>query len=561
MSDGSVILFTTEKPSFYLLNEIYDSVKNPTGTIIPRPNSLVLDPINNGLLRRVTSVDPNTLNSSYGPVYTSLLTPPPEDLEEDNEGISIIDYGNSRFYLFYDKAESPTKLNIDKKVIILGDDAAAFEIARYDAATQKYHPISLYFDTNGVYTGTKIPLNTITTASNAKIPTNCHTSHNIQDDDVYHMFIYDYAGTQCGSIKLYAKQAIINNAYEDELLIYDFIAEATQMDDNGFYLFPDQDPASLVITPRVVLSNGTTRAIGIDNAICHLYGFEGFTAAYPGQTVELIIKYFLHPNQQAVTKKLITSGNSRFLVNQVTVTVKDPGTNEYSVKIVVVPVYLASVSKYTLVFFMYTLGDNNVRNITPLVNVSAFDGRLMGIDQSITMTLRIRDVFPEAETDFIYQQPVILKLAPYDYYDCYVIRDSVGDTYGVYGVDSPILARPVLYYDSSIEKYFIPTSKFSNKNTFLEAFYYKSRPLYDSQWLNSPVNPTHFTIRNAINGMLMISAPISIESYGQNFSLINVENQNQLLGSNCLVEFLRYENNQYTVLFGAPVDVHSGTFI
>lgn len=558
------ILFSSDKITLYLLSDIYDSSTNPNGTIIPRPGSLVIDIVNGGHLKRVISVDATTHNSTLGPVYTALLTPAPEDLEDtDSNIVSIIDYGNSRFYLFYDKAENPTKLNIDKKVIILGDDAAFYEINRYDAALQKYVPVSLYYDTDGNYNGTKVPLVTINAGiNNAKVPTNCHTSFNIEDEDIYFMFIYDYAGTQCGSIKLFGRRALINNALDDNLLIEDMLVEATQQDNDGFYLFPDQDPASLVISPRLVYNNGTSKTIAIDNNICHLYGLEGFTAAYPGQTVDLLVKYFLAATQQCVSSALNVSGDSRFLVKQVKLTVKDPGTNEYSIKVLTVPVYISSVSRWTLMFFLYVIGDNTVRNITPFVNISpAFDGRLMGIDQTLQLTLKIRDIFPDAASDYIYQQPVIIKLAPFDYYERYIIRDTVGDTYGVYGVDSPILARPVIYYDSTIEKYFVPTSKFPNKDNFVEAFYYKIRPLYNSNWLSEPVNPTHFTIRNATNGMLLLSAPIDIDSYGTSFSLINVNNPNQLLNTNCIVEFLRYEQNQYTVLFGAPVDVHSGTFV
>lgn len=560
---SETILFTTDKPDFYLLDQVFDSVTNPTGTIIPRPNSLVLDPVNNGLLQRVLSVDPVTNNSKLGPVFTSLLAPTPEDIDDtDTSAISIIDYGNSRFYLFYDKAENPTKLNVDKKVIILGDDAVSFEITQYDVSLQRYIPVSLYYDTDGVYRGTKVPLIPVTSANNAKVPTNCHTSKDIVDDEIYFMFIYDYAGTQCGSIKLFGKKALINNAYEDTLLITDFILEATQTDSEGFYLFPDQDPGSLLITPKVVYNDGSTRIIGIDNTICHLYGLEGFTAAYPGQGVDVLVKYFLESTQQAIGDKLFTAGTSRFLMKQVPLRVKDPGTNEYSMKILVVPTYIASMSKWVLMFYLYVINDNSVRNITAYVTVSSnFDGRMMGVDQELTLTLRIRDVFPQAASDYIYQQPLVIRLAPYDFYERYIIRDSVGDSYGIYGVDSPILPRPVLHFDTTAQQYFIPTTRFINAQMVLEAFYYKSRPLYDSSWLTAPVVPSHFTIRSATTGMLLLSAPIPLDGFQQAFSLVNVEQQNQLLGTNCIVEFLKLENGIFKVIWGSSVDVHEGTLI
>lgn len=554
------ILFTSEIPSFYLIEQIYDPLTNVNGSIIPRPGSIVLDQANNGLLQRVISVDENTLKVTYGPVQTALLAPTPilPDTEDGNV-VSIIDYGNSRFYLYYDKAENPTKLNVDKKVIILGNDAELFEIVKYDQVTQQYIPISLYYDTDGVYRGTKIPLVEVPTTNLAKVPTNCHTSLNINDEEVYYMFIYDYAGTQCGSVKLYAKKALINNVLEDDLLITAFQVTSSQMDNGEFYLYPDQDPDSLVITPKVLYNNGTDRIIPIDNMICHLYGLEGFTAAYPGQRVDLMVKYFLAPTQQATGDDLVVVDDTRALVKEIPLVVKDPGTNDYVFKLLAVPRYLPTQYRYVLMFYMYSLNDNTVRNVTPYVTVNpTFDGLYMGLDQVLTLSLRVRDIFPDAVTDYVYQQPLIIKVSPYAYYERYIFRDSYGDTYGVYGVDSPILSRPVMYYDSNIEKYFIPTSKFGTAALMLEAFYYKARPIYDNSWLTEPVVPTHFTIRDAVTGSLLLSAPIPVESYEQTFALVGVDLPNHLVGLNCIVEFLRYQNNQYITLYGAPVDVYEG---
>jgi len=556
------ILFTTDRPALYDLSEIYNSITNPNGTIIPRPDSLVLDPVNNGLLQRVVSVDSVTHNSILGPVYTSLLAPATPDLNKtDTSIVSIIDYGNSRFYLLYDEAETPTKLNIDKKVVILGDDAVDYDITKWNDLTKTYVPISLYYDTDGTYRGTKSPLTPVAAASNVKIPTNCNTTFSLKDDEIYFLNVYDYSGSQCGSFKLFAKRGIINNDLSDNLLIEDFTLESTQMDNDGFYLFPEQDPSTLVITPRAIYNDGSSRMVVIDESICYLYGLEGFQASYPGQSVDLLVKYFLAPTQQAVGPTVHSSGSSKYLTKIVKLNVKDPGTNEYSVKIMTVPTYLPTTNRWTLSFFLYTLGDNVVRNITPDVTVTpVFDGLRMGIQQSLVLSLHIRDIFPEAASDFVYTQPLLIKVAPYAYYERYVISDTVGDTYGVYGVDSPILPRPILHYDSVAGVYFIPTSIFSNEALVLEAFYYKTRPLYDTSWLSAPVTPTHFTIRNAVNGIVLLSAPIPLSGYQQGFAITNVTQQNQLLGTNCIVEFLAFANGVYTVLYGAPVDVVSGTY-
>ena len=553
------ILFTTDKPDFYLIEQVYHPTANPTGSVIPRPGSLVLDMANNGLLLRVMSVDASTFTPTYGPVHTALLQPTPIDPDPNDDNVtSIIDYGNARFYLFYDTAETPTKLNVDKKLVILGGDANLFEIMKYDITTQTYVPVSLYFD-NGVYLGTKIPLVTVNADTRVKVPSNCHTSMAIHDDDVFYIFIYDYAGTQCGSVKLYAKRAVVNNTAEDALLIEDFIITATQLDNEELYLYPDQDPASLVIAPRILYNDGTGRVVPIDNALCHLYGLEGFIASYPGQEVELLVKYFLDPTQQAVGETLHVSGNTRYLARGIKLRVKDPGTGEYNLKISVVPRYITSTNRYILMCFLYNSEDNTVRDITSKVTVTPpFGGLMMGVDQAIRLEFPIREVFPDASSNFTYQQPAIVRVNPYSWYERYITRDTLGDTYGVYGVDSPVLGRPVLYYDETLEQYYIPTSKFANKNTMLEAFYYKARPLYSSAWLSEPPPPTHFGLRSAATGIVLTSAPIDVNSYTQKFSLVNVAQANELVGKNCIIEWMRLEQGGYKVLYGAPVDVYLG---
>lgn len=560
----SVILFTSEQPGVYLKNQIYDPVTNPSGNIIPQPGSLVIDISNNSLLQHVVSVDAITLVVAYGPVYTSLIapaTPPPES--SDPNITSLIDYGNTRFYLFYDKSENPTKLNVDKKTIIIGDDAKVFEICRYDTTLNQYIPISLYYNSDGIYQGTKIPLIEIDSNNNKiKIPTNCQTTFDINDNEIYFLNIYDYAGTQCGSLKLFAKQALINNSAGDDVIITDFILTATQMADDKFYLYPEQDPSTLMIDATAIYSDGQRRNVAIDNMICHLYGLEGFMASYPGQETELLVKYFLEPTQQAMGDALVVSGNTRCLARSMTLIVKDPGNNDYNVKILVVPRYLSSTYTWTLMFYLYNLNDTTVRNVTALVNVSpAFDGKLMGVDQNLILSLNIKSVFPDAATDFIYQQPIIIKVNPYSYFEKYTFRDSIGDTYGIYGVDSPIVPRPVLYYDETLSKYFIPTNKFNTSDVMLESFYFKTRPLYDNSSLTTPSTPTHFTIRDAVSGIILLTAPIAISNFYQAFSLINVSMPNQLVGLNCIVEFLQYVQGTFVVLYGAPVDVTTGTFV
>lgn len=548
------IAFTHETPGFYQLWEIYDSITNSSsGKIIPRVGSGVLDP-SNGALFYVVAVSPVTYNSELGPVLTTLVAPdaPPTD---NPDLTSVIDYGNSRFYLFYDTSERPTRLKIDKKVIVLGDDSQTYEVMKYSAENDSYVPISLYFDTDGDYRGTRIPLEEITGTVNARIPTDSHTSIELVDEEVFYMFVYDYAGVQCGSVKLYAKKALISNISDGLEIIEGFDIEGTQRNALGLYIYQDQDPDSLVIRAKLTYNTGKVRNLAIDNELVHLYGLAGFTPSYPGQEVSILVKYFLGDYQQAAGDFVDSVSGVRFLYKRERLIVRAQDGSEYKMKILTVPRYNQATGTYFLMFFLYRIQDGSVREITHLVQISpGFDGTDMSSAQEVHLTFRIRDVFPDSPVDQEYQQNVIVRLAPYSFYERYILQDDKANSYAIYGVDSPVLARPVLYYDSAVSQYLLPTSKFPNVRQLLEAFYYKNAPLYDSQWLVEPVVPTHFTLRDPATGGVIVGSPILIENYALPFSAVGSVS-GSLVGTNVIVEFLKQNGAQFDVLWGSPVDV------
>ncbi len=549
-----MIAFTHETPGYYQLSQIYNSVTNTTnGAIIPREGSLILDSTT-GALYHVISVSPVTFDSELEPVGTTLIAPELPTQEPSADQVSIVDFGNSRFYLYYDMSENPTKLNLDKKIIILGDDAKDYEIVKYNAIDDTYVPISMYFDGTGTYLGNRIPLEEVVGTVNAKVPTNCHTSFELVDEEVYYIFIFDYAGTQCGSMKLYAKKAIINNVANDNEIISDFTLEGTQKNALGFYIYQDQDTDSLVISPKLTYNTGREINLPIDYAVTHLYGLEGFTPSYPGQEVEILVKYFLAPLQQAAGNFIDTVGGVRFLYKRERLIVRAQDGSEYKMKILTVPRYNTATNTYMLMFYLYRIGDNAVRDITHLVDIDPlFDGLNTNTQQSLTFSFNVRDVFPAAVIDQIYQQTLLIRLAPYSFYEKYIMQDNVG-TSAVYGVDSPILARPIIYYDNTTSQYLIPSTKFQNETQFLEAFYYKNSPLYDTEWLIEPVVPSHFTLRDPATGNVILAAPIAIADYTTAFSILGGI-PNMLLDSNVIVEFLNENGGQFDILWGSPVDV------
>jgi len=551
-----IILFTHETPGYYEISQIFDPDTNTDGMIIPRLNSMVLNA--DGILKRVIDVNSNTYKVTYGSIKTTLIMPEVGAEPEDGSLQTIVNYGNSRMYLMFDNRETPTKLTIDKKITIPGNDTDNYTIMKKDPLTGIYSPIALYYDINGIFQGNYIPLVEVNGSNNLKYCPSCKTGISIANDEVYYLIAYDHTGTETASFKLFAKQALINNVVNDDILITNFELNASQESDNKFYLYPGQDVNSLVISPNLIYNNGKEQSVAIDGNLCHIYGLEDFIPTFPGQQTTILVKYFLGENQQASGEFVGNSGGVRYLFATKVVEVLNPADSDFINKISIVPYYVSAQSKYILLCFLYEVGSLPL-HVTSYVTIEGFNGQEFNLDQTINLSFNLKDIHPELENDRTIQQNVVLRLAPYAYYERYITRDSIGDDYGIYGVDSPVLARPVIYYDIALEQYFIPTSKFQNVNQLKEAFYYKARPIFDTDLSAVPVVPTHFTIRDINSGSVLLAAPVAIADYAQSWSILNA-NPAILLNKNCIVEFLKDNGGVFSYLYGAPVDVYQGEF-
>lgn len=551
------ILFTDVNPDFYMLSQIYDPTTNPTGQIIPRPNSIVIDPDKDNLLKKVASVDPVSFAVSYEPVTTSVLIP---QLEEANESpdISLIDYGNMRLYLYFDTRDTPTKLTIDKKIVIIGDDAETYCIMSQDV-NNNFIPISLHYDSNGVYVGNYVPLVEVNNGvDNLKYCPSCSTSIELQEDDVFYIHIFDYAGTQTGSIKIFGRTALVNNVLGDTTVIEGFTISGTQELGTEFYLYPAQDVDSLMLTPSLVYNTSTETEVPIDGSTCYIYGLENFIPSYPGQYADFLVKYFLGEFQQAVGSFVGSSGGARFLLANKRIRVLTPGDSDHLLKISAIPVYIQSQSRYTVVFVLYEIGQVP-RIITQYVHLSVpFEGNNFTSTQALSLSFNLKDIYPGLVNDSVVYQNINIRLAPFTYVERYIISEP-GDAINKYGVDSPTLARPVIYHDTTLQQYFVPTSKFPNVSLFLEAFYYKAKPLFDTNLSAVPIAPTHFSIRGTGSEGTIVTAPIAVDNYEQLWTITEVHDY--LLNRNCIVEFLFDNNGTIEYLYGVPVDVLPGTHI
>ena len=549
-NNSTVILLKDQKPDSLFLSQLYDpdldgAYVDGSAKLIPKPGSLVIDKENGGHLYYVSSLD-EKFKATLVPCR--LL-----ETEDGSESIKVLSYGNDKFYLFFDDRVKPTKLNIDSKLIVFGQSLQEYRIVRKTSSGEK-EIVSAYIDTNEAYRGERIPLADISENSGAKQLTNCHTfSKSLQDGDTVEAEIYDSTGVLCLIVQLYTKRAsILNDLSSTNSLIIGFDATSNQMLGSDFYIYQRQDPSHLAITPTLTYADLTTEQLVINNKDCFLYGLENFTPTFPGQKQKIMIKKYLNYRQQSELSTQI--GDKRFVVCEKMITVISNTTVD-GIKVSVIPIYDLTEDIYYLKYVAYTDKKDKVIDVTSYVQtVDKFDGLNVVGPQKHTFNLDLGKIF-NSDVYVPYTQTCYISLKPYKEYQRYTLSDYA-DLNPVYGVESSLSRRPVIMYDASIEQYFIPTSKFANKEAFLEAFYYNANPPYDTNESIDPIKPTHFTIRALDNLSTIITAPIEIDQYAQAWNISRTGDPSMLVGYNVLVEFLVVTTSNTQILYGVPVDVH-----
>lgn len=551
----SITLMKDKRPSSCFIDQIYDPDKDGPfldtddfPRVIPLEGAIAIER-DTGNIYYVAHVDETTYKSTLSPVKIVVEA-------GVNEEVKVISYGNDRFTLFVNKDHKPTRLTISSNFIIFGSDLVKYQLYRLNDEGKR-EVISIYLDSDENYQGEYIPLLPIMEGSPIKQATNCHTFFELQDGESITMDIYDTVGVLRMTIRLIvANETAINDIMAESDVIVGIDATALQQLENGdFYLYQKQDVSHLGIIPRLQHYNGQYEELAVDNKSTFVYGLEGFVPAFVGQRQRLIIKHFLGPKQQSTANRTIS--NSRFLSTEKWVVVM-PNERMDAIKISLMPIWDNVNGQWYLKFIGYSDKRNKVFDATPYVKyIQEIDTSMFGVVQTLKIEVDLFELFGASAT-IPYSQAIYVKLFSNGTYQKYLISDT-SDMSVVYGVESASIRRPIIFYDPTLEKYYIPTSRFRNSAAMLETFYYCATPPIDEATELSPPKPTHFTIRGLDNLSTLITAPIPIENFNSAWMINRTGNSDMLVGQNVIVEFLREMNSEMQILYGVPVDCMTTT--
>lgn len=575
------LVLTPKDPGIYLSTQIYDPrVPGNTGIIVPQINSIVFDAtvVEQNVAYRVVAIDTSTNPPTYYPTYVPILV---ADSDNGMGLASTVSYGNDRFRAYYDTRVAPYQVTIDQKLFILGDSPRSYRLTRYPN-TPNAKVISQYYDASGAAVGNCVPMMRIGTTNlqvikalalyftnldttnstilNAWYCAPCRISDQLTDNEELLLEVFSETGGCVATCTLFTKQsAVVNETVLYQSQIVKLVPKSSQMKaDGSSYVFVKQSIDALDIYGTIVYADGSTSDVMLNNRQLQCYGREDFISAYSGMQQKLLLKYFASPseivsNTGVTDDTTLRSISTEFMVSVVA------NTLAASTKLSVIPLWNSMTSVYTLRFYAYTSDHKSAIDVTSYVTFSgtAFIGSLFGQIQSLTLSLDMSKVYPSIySTATTLLQPLTIVLQPAPAYVRWTLQDGVSSPYS-YGQDASSDRRPILYYSSTRQQYYIPSDIFINEQAVLASFYQNANPPFDTTTSTSAATPTHFLLRDPNSGLMITAAPQAISDYANAFSIVK-DTTGMYVGGTVLMEFVQViSDTEVLTLYGVPVDVRT----
>lgn len=544
----TIIIYNNRKPDVFPYEDLFQAGSPTSGKYFPSVKSLVIK--DDGSLWYVASRNESTFE------FTLL---PCNWIQTDITSVTkIISYGNDRFCLYMDPRTDPHKLVVDARLLFYGNNIV--EYALYRQTKNGEQCVSLYIDAADKFHSNRIPVASVSEEYPVyKYPTNCHTTEDLTEGEVVVLRLFNNLGNLVAEVNLFVRLGIWWNDLNSHINpIVKLDATCLQMRGDDFFIYEKQDPSHLNITPYLLFADGSRLNINVDNRQCFMYGLEDFVPGYPGYSQPLIFKYFLSARETSLSHT--NKDERRYLTCEKKLVVV-PNENSYQVKVSVIPVWDASSASWSLRFFAYTDIRNACYDITDHVTIEdpGFDGtfRMWGHEQKVSFNYDLQYIFKTRDPMPGAQDIWITVWDKVNHYEDYTLRDSPSDDH-VYGVDGSVTRKPIIWFDSDIRKYFIPTSIFPSWDAVVDSFYRLARPPFNKVNETEPPTPTHFTIRDPYSGRMLIGQPIPAAEFAQAWPTI--AGTRDLVGQNVIVEFLQEVKGTLLILYGVAVDITTGDY-
>lgn len=528
-----------------MLSNIYHPVTNPNSNTFVRVNTLIVDDSKDYLsMAVVTAV--NQLDYSYTsrPIVMS---------KSEGESDWLLEYGERELFLYVDKQITPAKLLVDGRMYLYGNNTVGYKLRRTSTGAS----IALYLDADGQTLSDMVPL-VATEATNIRRCAVAYTAEPLAINELVTIEFYDASNVITETRDLAVRKMTVFNDLNIAPLT-EFRVESSQMVGDKWALYVGQSVSELSLQPKLVFADGSVVLIAQDDSNCHIFDLNNVEALHPGQEYTILSKFVLSDTITAVSEILEGNGTDRYVTDVNTIVILSQNKHIYS-KLSMVPVYNSLTSRWTLGSLAYYKSRNAVDELSIGTDVTitegTFDGSLLGTPQALT--LEVASAAEDGSMETLTQTVVVTVNDPSSETP-FLIADSVDDP-TVYGLNDLDHDRPVIYFNSTTETYYIPTSKFADTDKFLHDFYEMASPPYLADTETEAPVPTHFIIREFVigqTGRVLLPQAIPIDEFYQAMTFLTTLGTNQYVGATVIVDFLTQVDEMYTILYGVPVEVRN----
>lgn len=421
-------------------------------------------------------------------------------------GVGPGHFGES-YRLYVDKSVTPYRIQVDERCRIATSGAVGVRIFRGADLSDQGSIISMIYDADGQLVDSMLQLRLLLTDSTIvnsalKGVEEGYTTVDLKTNELVTAVAYSDTGTVMSRRQLLVEET--SWIATDTVGVKRVVGISLQSP-----FLSSVDPAlieypfnltmnALDLVGVVHYNNGDTLKLPVDGNRFSVFGFDGYAATQPGQSLDLVLSYRLAQDEASLVANAFT--NRVVTEPYRAITIGADGT--YGIKLFAYPVWVDFANGYRLKWFMYNLGRNAWYDATNYVSINTqyavFDPKAYGIVQRLSASVNIKNVnalykaYVHTQTvDIVLARQGTERLTPW-------LVGFTPDQNPRYGVTTQATAKFI-----STNRYEVKlTSGATTKAQWLERLYYATKPLYSPNTETGPLEPTHFEVN--INGQLSL---------------------------------------------------------
>ena len=402
------------------------------------------------------------------------------------------------YRLYVNKNEFPYTGCVDQCCWVGGSNTAFARVFKGVPEDPNAKVISKIYDAQGRFVTDRVSLENLTLDThinyNKRTVKPFQITEDLENNEILTVVFYSNTGIVVSKRQVLVENTTAIKAYSDTTKYVTSIQLKSSFQDKNSpdrILYPLNVPInSLNLTGVVTYSDASTIELPVDGTKFSIFGLESYLPTLLNQTYDIVLCYNLSPSEACLGA---TSQDGKAVTRPYTIKTVNPN-NSYVVKLFGYPQWVNAATGYKMRWYLISLERDRLFDVTDLVMFSKTTGSVdpkgYGYIQKKSIYLNLRDV--EATwKPFIHTQQVEVELLGPPGFDktLWRIAQEVN-------VNKPKFGEGV--YVKLVENMQTQTLKvdcgLSTKESWLEAVYRNTQPLYDPQTETKAPEPTHFSI-------------------------------------------------------------------